>query len=87
MKTMDGLEVGDSNLMINADSKTKEFLNKWIQQKKEDWINQQKGLEKDINHEELNRMEENNEMTPWIQDLINIHAGDIHSKFEEILNL
>ena len=86
-KTMNGLQVGDNSLVVNADSKTKDFLNNWIQKKKEEWINLQKGLEKELDLDEFKRMEENNELTPWIKDLISIHAGDIYSKFEEILNL
>lgn len=87
LKTMNDLDVGDCNLVVNADSKTKEFLNNWILKKKEEWINLQKGLEKELDLEEFKRLEDNNELTPWIKDLISIHAGDIYSKFEEILNL
>ena len=36
--------------------------------------------------EYLKKLEENNEITPWVQEIISKHAGDIHSKFEEIFS-
>lgn len=72
---------------MNADSKTKEFLNNWILKEKEAWINQQKGMEKDIDMEKVNRTQADSESAPWIKELISKHAGDILAKFEEILNL
>ena len=50
-------------------------------------MDQQKGLEKDVNIEELEEKERNNEMVPWIEELISKYAGDVYSKFEEILGL
>lgn len=72
---------------MNADSKTKEFLNNWILKEKEEWINQQKGMEKEIDIDEINRIPVDSESAPWIKELISKHAGDIFAKFEEILNL
>lgn len=44
-------------------------------------------MEKDINVEEYRNMDDRNEMTPWAQELIKNHAGDIQAKFQEILSL
>jgi len=84
---MNNLKIGSKTLAVNADSKTKEYLNEWILKKKNEWINQQKGLEKEINYQELEEKESKNEMVPWIEELISKYAGDIYSKFEEILGL
>ena len=56
-----------------------------MSRRKEDWLNQQKGLEKEVNLEELNEIEAKGEMTPWMQDVITRQAGDIHASFQEIL--
>lgn len=48
-------------------------------------MNQQKGLEKEVNLEELNEIEAKGDITPWIQDVITRQAGDIHASFKEIL--
>lgn len=106
-KVMNGLQIGDSKIMVsftssllpfsatfpytaiqvNADSKTKEFLNNWILKEREEWINQQKGMEKEIDIDEINRIPVDSQSAPWIKELISKHAGDIFAKFEEILNL
>jgi len=56
-----------------------------LSRRKEEWLNQQKGLEKEVNLEELNEIEAKGEMTPWMQDVITRQAGDIHASFQEIL--
>lgn len=56
-----------------------------MSRRKEEWLNQQKGLEKEVNLEELNEIEAKGEMTPWMQDVITRQAGDIHASFQEIL--
>lgn len=60
-------------------------MNTLLQDKKIEWINQQKGLEKDFDIEEIERKEQNGEMTPWLFELISKYSGDIHAKFQEIL--
>ena len=35
--------------------------------------------------EELEEKERNNEMMPWIKELVGRYAGDIQAKFQEIL--
>jgi hypothetical protein len=60
-------------------------LKNWLSRRKEEWLNQQKGLEKEVNLEELNEIEAKGEMTPWMQDVITRQAGDIHASFQEIL--
>mmetsp|Transcript_3194 Transcript_3194/g.2912 ORF Transcript_3194/g.2912 Transcript_3194/m.2912 type:complete len:537 (-) Transcript_3194:45-1655(-) len=82
---MNQLKVGENKLMVNCDSKTKEYLNNWIEEKKQEWLNQQKGLEKEVNLEELEEKERNNQIMPWIEELIGQYAGDIQAKFQEIL--
>lgn len=60
-------------------------MNIWIEKKKHEWLNQQKGLEKEVNIAELEEKERNNEIMPWIKSLISQYAGDIQAKFNEIL--
>lgn len=60
-------------------------MNNQIAKKKEDWIDQQKGFGRDIDYEHLKKLEENNEMTPWLQEIITKQSGDIDEKFNEVL--
>lgn len=63
-------------------------MNTWLAQKKEEWINIQKGQGNEVDIEEVNKLEQaKDKLPPWIQEIVTKHAGDIQSKFEEILNL
>lgn len=90
---MNGMQVGGSNLIVRLSSpmssgtNPNEFLENWLLKKKEEWINQQKGMNNQIDLEELNEKEDSGEMTPWLQELITKYSGDIQSKFREILSL
>lgn len=72
---------------MSSESNPNEFLENWLLKKKEEWINQQKGMNKEIDLDEINKKEVNGEMTPWLQELITKYSGDIQSKFKEILSL
>lgn len=60
-------------------------MSNWINKKKNEWLDQQKGFGRSVDYDELSKIEENDEMTPWLQEIITKQSGDIDVKFREVL--
>lgn len=55
--------------------------------KKDEYLTMMKNMGNEVDIDYLNKLEENGEVTPWLQELITKHSGDIQTKFQELLNL